>query len=558
MNGRRIVDVLVGSVMCWALGAVYVSNMAFAGSPSFANHQETLQTHHLDFSKLRTSSSQQSSPSRHPPLSPREISDIVNQTQALIHQAEALHARGKYYRFNRGRMFELFSQLEDAKERQLHHDFIQAALLANGVVQELTEAVAEREREEEKKAKAAIVALLAELDVLQKSGTELEVIKALEKRIEAQEKPLREKAFLEVQEEAQDLEKMLSEVKHIQATIDRVQQEVSTLKELGLSGAALLPAQQYLREGQQDLREGQYQDAIAHIGQSSETMRELSGLWKTLTAIRKRIETIKSRSDQALDLARAHTLFQLTNEALHNGKQLEAKTQLVELQGFFTQHQLATVGSGTVVLIDEKFVDYEPGDGSAEASNLVAALTQLEHPFTTITQVDGDAFVSATSENSIFILPSLDQESLIKHLDENSRQALGNFVENGGTLLAFYPNENLFDLLESLFGWHLEFGEETPPFRLNLEVGPDPVTQEAPVEITFNYHLDTVAASSLPSNGKILYYTAKGDGVITFIPHGAGAIWIFSWDWMNSVPTGTQDGGWLKVLKLALTGDLSF
>ncbi|MGE3938802.1 MAG: hypothetical protein AB7F90_09035 [Nitrospirales bacterium] len=556
MIGTRIVEVIVGSVICWALGSVNAPNMAFAGPPSFVDHQEILQTQNLDSLKLRISSSQQSSPSRHPPLSPREISDIVAQTHDLIHQAEELHARGKYYRFNRGLMFELFSQLEQAKERQGQHDFIQAALMAHGVVRELTEAVAEREKEEEQRAKTALVALLDELEGLQKGGVELAVIKALEKRIESQEKPLRAKAFLEVQAEAKNLRELLSKVKNTQGTVDRVRQEGAVLQALGVPVTALLPIEKDLAAGQQALREGRYQDAITHLEHSSDTLHDLRGTWKTLTAIQSRIETAKDRSDHHLDLNQVHPLIQRTKEALQGGRYQDAKTTLEELQEIFKQHQITTVGSGMVVLIDEKFVDFRPEDKNAEGSNLVTTLTQLKHPYTTIAQLDVFTVIAATSENAIIILPSLDHESLLKNLDEPSRKALKTFVETGGTLLTFYPNKDLFDLVETLFGWRLEFGEETSPFRLDIKGVPEHLLQEAPIEITYNYHLDTVAASSLPSDGKIVYSTGKGDGVLTYIPYGVGGVWIFGWDWKDSVPTGTQDGGWLKVLNLVLTGDL--
>jgi hypothetical protein len=42
-----------------------------------------------------------------------------------------------------------------------------------------------------------------------------------------------------------------------------------------------------------------------------------------------------------------------------------------------------------------------------------------------------------------------------------------------------------------------------------------------------------------------------GGSAVAILPHGTGRVVFLGWDWIDSVPLGRNDGGWIKVLELA-------
>ena len=58
--------------------------------------------------------------------------------------------------------------------------------------------------------------------------------------------------------------------------------------------------------------------------------------------------------------------------------------------------------------------------------------------------------------------------------------------------------------------------------------------------------------SYLPGEAQIIYQGANDGVAVAIVPRGRGAVIFIGWDWYNAAPHGSQDGGWIEVLRRAL------
>jgi hypothetical protein len=191
-------------------------------------------------------------------------------------------------------------------------------------------------------------------------------------------------------------------------------------------------------------------------------------------------------------------------------------------------------------------------DLEEEAPNLVAAITSFGNTCSTFTDISESTFASFSG--GILVIPELqsDEDSLGDVLTSGAKDAIADFVNNGGTLITFEPDsDNLYILLNSIFGFSLDTAGVSEP--INLTSGGLGLFPTAPSNIPDNDGTDSLDITTLPTSSVTIY---EGDGenqsVVTMIPYGDGKIYVMGWDWYDGAPLGEQDGGWLEILNLII------
>ena len=214
---------------------------------------------------------------------------------------------------------------------------------------------------------------------------------------------------------------------------------------------------------------------------------------------------------------------------------------------------ISSGGTGVALFVNATYVEYIPSDLAAEASNVEDTVESLGHAVSTFTGITGSEIATAVSGKAALLIPEQEEGDLNSALDAAARSAVANFVDSGGTLVVFYTWRNT-DLLNSSFGFALSSTSGGGPYTYysSTASGTRFDSATAPSSIPDNNATDLVWTSSLPAGAKVIYGDASGNGAVTLIPYGSGSIVILGWDWYDAAPTGTQDGGWVSVLDLAI------
>jgi len=203
------------------------------------------------------------------------------------------------------------------------------------------------------------------------------------------------------------------------------------------------------------------------------------------------------------------------------------------------------------IMMNGNYTDLEE-----EAPNLVAAITSFGNTCSTFEDISESTFASFSG--GILVIPELqsDEDSLGDVLTSGAKDAIADFVNNGGTLITFEPDsDNLYGLLNSIFGFSLDTAGVSDP--INLTSGGLGLFPTAPSNIPNNDGTDSLDITTLPTNSVTLY---EGDGenqsAVTMMPYGDGKIYVMGWDWYDGAPLGEQDGGWLEILNLIISSSL--
>jgi hypothetical protein len=204
------------------------------------------------------------------------------------------------------------------------------------------------------------------------------------------------------------------------------------------------------------------------------------------------------------------------------------------------------------ILMNGNYTDLEE-----EAPNLVAAIASFGNSYSTFENISESTFASLSG--GILVIPELDNAdtTLENDLTSGAKNAIATFVNDGGTLITFEPDsDNLYSLLNSIFGFSLDTGGISEPVNLTAEGLA--LFPTAPSGIPDNDGTDSLDTSTLPPSSVTIY---EGDGanqsVVTMMPYGDGKIYVMGWDWYDGSPLGEQDGGWLEILDLIISSSLS-
>ena len=210
-----------------------------------------------------------------------------------------------------------------------------------------------------------------------------------------------------------------------------------------------------------------------------------------------------------------------------------------------------TIGDN-YIFVNNNFVDYYEGSTSVsdEANNLIAMFDESGIAYKIFTDIDGRTFSSLDNMDKL-IIPELDEGDLLPSLTSDARNAITDFVDGGGTLIMFEPdNGDVIDVLNELFGWSLETNGVSEPIDIT-EAGailfPDESSDLPDLSAT-----DSLDTSTLPVDSVSIYTDDNDQTVVAKMPYGDGFVYVLGWDWYDAQPVGDEDGGWNHLLRSIL------
>ncbi len=222
-----------------------------------------------------------------------------------------------------------------------------------------------------------------------------------------------------------------------------------------------------------------------------------------------------------------------------------------------------TLISDVALFANTSYVNYDPAltDPNAEASNLEASLELMGYPVGTFTGITPADFNAATYRRPVLAIPDLevaDLNAAIDASDPAAKTEIRTFVENGGMLLTFLDiggaSNKAVALLNATFGFDMTATTSvtTGTSTLNDAAAQGTFFTNGPGAIPNHDATADIVFATLPAEARAIYLDAYGDSTVTLIPFGSGTIVIMGYDWFGAKPVGSQDGGWLKVLDLAM------
>lgn len=218
---------------------------------------------------------------------------------------------------------------------------------------------------------------------------------------------------------------------------------------------------------------------------------------------------------------------------------VDLATMLGEL---LNSNSFAAYFYGYAVLINTDYVDYRPGNLSAEASNLIDSLNSFGRTVSTFTNISSSGFSEALAGTRMLFIPEQEEDYLA--LSEEASTVIRNWVNDGGTLLVFYDDgdefiNDTFDMSITALGEGGGVSATKTPDSIGSPV------QDGPAEISWNNATSSIDVGSLPVGSKS-YYQDGTQSVVADIPYGDGRILFIGWDWYNP----TLNDGWLTVLDM--------
>jgi Ca2+-binding RTX toxin-like protein len=196
------------------------------------------------------------------------------------------------------------------------------------------------------------------------------------------------------------------------------------------------------------------------------------------------------------------------------------------------------------------YVDATPGGGYHDLKDTLKAQGDKVRSFTD-ESVQG--FATALDGRQVLVIPAM--EVLGLGLTTALIKEVRDFVGHGGTLVINGSDDNNdTSFLNDVFGFSLTDSTTYSDLRALDQLGPTAGTtfDNDPATILANNATALLYDASLPSNALNLYHYGNGVAAAD-IPFGAGQIVYLGWDWSDAAPDGSQNNGWLKVLKSAIS-----
>ena len=202
--------------------------------------------------------------------------------------------------------------------------------------------------------------------------------------------------------------------------------------------------------------------------------------------------------------------------------------------------------------------------------NNSTAPTTSDEPYTlsqTVSSFGYDTAFTNTLNNAQMASFLADKEALVFSEMENGGSGSGvatavgtavrGFVEGGGTLVMMGSNNGQpLDFLNTTFGFALQnAGSSSQTSALSAADAAGTLFADNAGSLPWNNATYTgVPITSLPEHAKAIYsYTGSNNATVLVAQFGQGQIVYIAYDWFNAAPVGSQDGGWLEVLRDALS-----
>jgi hypothetical protein len=209
--------------------------------------------------------------------------------------------------------------------------------------------------------------------------------------------------------------------------------------------------------------------------------------------------------------------------------------------------------NASVSLFFDPFFVETGGALGDEGSEVKAFLEADGHTVTTFVGTDTAAWIAATSDADIVVIPETGNTVVPLTLSNGAMFFLRQFLVAGGTLIVDGHDADNVALMHQLFG-DLRFGptltevDSTTASIATAGVA-GTIYSTGALSLPDNSSTSALLASSLPTFAVSLYENAAGDSTVAGFHYGRGQIIWLGWDWNNALPApGAQDGGWNDVL----------
>lgn len=212
----------------------------------------------------------------------------------------------------------------------------------------------------------------------------------------------------------------------------------------------------------------------------------------------------------------------------------------------------ASIASAANVALfaDTAYVDYDPGNSDAEASNMQRAL-QRSNTVSTFIGVTAVEWTAALAGQDVLVIPEQENGDLAPALPPATITVIQNFVNGGGRLIVAEDYAaTLF--LNAVFGYTLVNSSGGTSTYDSVAAAGTPFTA-GPASLPDNDAVNGMSIASLPAGAKCVYVSAP-DCMMFTVTYGSGRISYLGWDWFDAQPVGSQDGGWNTLLVSAAAG----
>lgn len=209
--------------------------------------------------------------------------------------------------------------------------------------------------------------------------------------------------------------------------------------------------------------------------------------------------------------------------------------------------------ASVALLTNTAFVQYDTADYAAEASEMEFIIRRFGIAVTPVIAYDSTSIAATLANQRVFIVPEQELRPFTDSLTAGAKQALRHWVDSlGGVLiLANDFNDRALSLTDTLFGHAMGPGFSDFNYSLSSGSAGTPFAG-GPTIVWDNDATYAIDATSLPPAAHIIYQGPGSGVVVASIPQGRGTVVLLAWDFYNAEPHGSQDGGWIEVVRRAL------
>lgn len=216
--------------------------------------------------------------------------------------------------------------------------------------------------------------------------------------------------------------------------------------------------------------------------------------------------------------------------------------------------QVTTSENKIYVFTNSEYVDWVEdagSDSSHEANNVIATLRSQGFNLSMFTSIDFSSVTRLAGKRGMIIMPEMETNDLDPDLTSEARTRLSNWVNRGGCLVMFNPDEGSgIEVLNNVFSFSLGINDINDPISLTEAGASLSAFASAPSEIVVENATVSLNTDTLPVDSVIVYSgSGSNQSAVTLIRYGSGSIFIIGWDWYGAAPIGGEDGGWLDVLR---------
>jgi hypothetical protein len=204
------------------------------------------------------------------------------------------------------------------------------------------------------------------------------------------------------------------------------------------------------------------------------------------------------------------------------------------IKRILTAAGLCMVSASSALALDVAFFDNATyTDPPQESALLIASLNELGHTEHVFSGIDAADWLAATTGVDLLIIPELDNGSLYPDLSPDARQAIFDYVNNGGGLIMFDRSDDPTPaMLNGIFGFSL-VGGGGGVTTLNAAAAAGTPFEGGPASLPDPSATELFLTSSLPGGALDLYNDGVDETSVFWVAQGAGRIGYLAFDWFE-------------------------